>query len=49
MANIDELVKSHCLRHPGENRGPDVVPAKAGNHEQMTGFRPGFHRGDAPE
>jgi len=28
---IDGLAKSHLDRHPGESRGPDVVPAKAGN------------------
>jgi len=49
MSGVDAFAKSHCRRHPGENRGPDVVPANtgsefwtgAGNHEQIldTGFR----------
>jgi hypothetical protein len=30
--NPDDLVKSLLDRHPGESRGPDVVPAEAGNH-----------------
>jgi len=28
---IDGFVKSLIGRHPGESRGPDVVPAEAGN------------------
>jgi hypothetical protein len=31
-AKFDELVKSLLKRHPGESRGPDVVPTKVGNH-----------------
>ena len=31
-SNIDDLVKSLFKRHPGESRGPDVVPTKVGNH-----------------
>jgi hypothetical protein len=30
--NPDDLVKSLLERHPGESRGPDVVPTKVGNH-----------------
>ena len=46
--NDDGLVKSLLRRHPGESRGPDVVPAKAGNHIKnripvFTG-NPGFRR-----
>jgi hypothetical protein len=31
-AITDDLVKSLLERHPGESRGPDVVPTKVGNH-----------------
>ena len=45
---IDDLVKSLFERHPGESRGPDVVPTKVGNHIKdwipvFTG-NPGFRR-----
>ncbi|MCX5914281.1 MAG: hypothetical protein NTV04_20395 [Deltaproteobacteria bacterium] len=32
LAKLDDLVKSLLERHPGESRGPDVVPTKVGNH-----------------
>jgi hypothetical protein len=32
FSNIDDLVKSLLERHPGESRGPGIVPAEAGNH-----------------
>jgi len=32
ILKIDGLVKSLLGRHPGESRGPDIVPAEAGNH-----------------
>jgi len=35
---IDDLVKSLLNRPPGESRGPDIVPAEAGNHKRKSGF-----------
>jgi hypothetical protein len=32
QVKFDDLVKSLLERHPGESRGPDVVPTKVGNH-----------------
>jgi hypothetical protein len=29
---LDDLVKSQMSRHPGESRGPDVVPTEVGSH-----------------
>jgi hypothetical protein len=29
---FDDFAKSLFKRHPGESRGPDVVPTKVGNH-----------------
>jgi hypothetical protein len=31
-AKNDELVKGLLGRHPGESRGPEVVPTKVGSH-----------------
>jgi len=36
--NFDDLVKSPNRRHPGETRGPDIVPAEVGNHSRKPGF-----------
>ena len=41
----DEIVKSLLVRHPGESRGPDALPAKAGNHKYMN-LDSGFRRND---
>ena len=35
----DGLVKSRQSCHPGESRGPDTVPAEAGNQTIESGFR----------
>jgi hypothetical protein len=43
IRNIDGLVKSLLGRHPGESRGPDAVPAKAGNQKYMN-LDSCFHR-----
>jgi hypothetical protein len=29
---VDDPAKNQCARHPGESRGPDVVPTKVGDH-----------------
>ena len=31
-SKFDDLAKSLLKRHPGESRGPDLVPTKVGNH-----------------
>ena len=43
--NKDDFVKSLLGRHPGESRGPDGVPAKAGNQKYMN-LDSGFRRND---
>src|SRR4030043_1183458 len=41
--NKYDFVKSLLGRHPGESRGPDGVPAKAGNQKYMN-LDSCFHR-----
>jgi hypothetical protein len=32
IVKLDDLVKNLLGRHPGESRGPGVVPTRVGNH-----------------
>ena len=40
LTNRDDPVKSPKKRHPGESRGPDIVPTKVGN--QLKDWIPVF-------
>jgi hypothetical protein len=42
LAPFDGFVKSLLDRHPGEGRGPDIVPAQAGNYSILMNSC--FHR-----